>query len=163
MTKHTVNSTFNSTSLVKHTGYFSQASVRVITLIHFPGLNPLLWTQLSRFPFIVFFLAAMLIVVNALGAFTRESALFTQHVFLFVNLICLATYNVIPIDIRPFSGPDAFQNRNPNRRCNWVSNLDLNRSSIRIFKLLCFSFCDFCFNLSASTPFRDPFHLSAAF
>ena len=41
----------------------------------------------------------MLILVNALGAFTKEFELFTQHVFPFVNLICLATYKVIPIDI----------------------------------------------------------------
>ncbi|GEM_PF-5403917 len=105
----------------------------------------------------------MQIVVTALGAVTMESELFTQHVFPFVNFICHTTYKVIPFDIRPFSGLDSFQNRNPTRRCDWVSNLNLNRSSVRIFKLLCFSFCDFCFNLSASTPFQDPFHLSAAF
>ena len=78
----------------------------------------------------------MQIVVTALGAVTMESALFTQHVFPFVNFSCLTTYKVIPFDIRPFSGLDSFQNRNPTRRCDWGSNLNLNRSSVQIFKLL---------------------------
>jgi len=38
-----------------------------------------------------------------------ESALFTQHVFPFVNFICHTTYKVIPFDIRPFQASTHFK------------------------------------------------------
>jgi hypothetical protein len=39
---------------------------------------------------------------------------------------------VISFDIRPFSGLDSCQNRNPFRRCERASNLNLDRFSVRI-------------------------------